>query len=108
MADEVERLAVAPFREIVEKGSVAIDNAPSADEETSPLMLKAAQSLVREGERALKRIEPLCAKNFDEYGVNFVDAIKENGKTIYTLYYYYLLYLFPFRIRALVDPCRMH
>ncbi|KAI0386043.1 hypothetical protein F5Y04DRAFT_268710 [Hypomontagnella monticulosa] len=80
MADEVERLAIAPFREIVEKGNVAIENAPNADEETSPLMLKAAQNLVREGERALKRIEPLCTKNFEEYGVNFVDAIKENDE----------------------------
>lgn len=80
MTDEVERLAIAPFREIVEKGNAAIENVPNADEETSPLMLKAAQNLVREGERALKRIEPLCTKNFEEYGVNFVDAIKENGK----------------------------
>ncbi|KAI1381910.1 hypothetical protein F4677DRAFT_439716 [Hypoxylon crocopeplum] len=80
MTDEVERLAIAPFREIVEKGNIAIGNAANADEETSPLMLKVAQSLVREGERALKRIEPLCTKNFDEYGVNFVDAIKENDE----------------------------
>ncbi|KAI1102179.1 hypothetical protein F4804DRAFT_276775 [Jackrogersella minutella] len=80
MADEVERLAIAPFREIVEKGNTAIGNAPNADEETSSLMLKAAQNLVREGERALKRIEPLCTKNFEEYGVNFVDAIKENDE----------------------------
>lgn len=80
MADEVERLAIAPFREIVEKGNVAIGNAPNADQDTSPLMLKAAQNLVKEGERALKRIEPLCTKNFEEYGVNFVDAIKENDE----------------------------
>ncbi|KAI0852597.1 hypothetical protein F5Y00DRAFT_251173 [Daldinia vernicosa] len=80
MTDEVERLAIAPFREIVEKGNAAIENVPNADEETSPLMLKAAQNLVREGERALKRIEPLCTKNFEEYGVNFVDAIKENDE----------------------------
>ncbi|KAI1779613.1 hypothetical protein F4818DRAFT_399953 [Hypoxylon cercidicola] len=80
MADEVERLAIAPFREIVEKGNAAIGNAPDADEETSPLMLKAAQNLVREGERAMKRIEPLCVKNYEEYGVNFVDAIKENDE----------------------------
>ncbi|KAL7629057.1 hypothetical protein AAE478_000575 [Parahypoxylon ruwenzoriense] len=80
MADEVERLAVAPFREIVEKGNIAIGNAPNADEETSSLMLKVAQNLVKEGERALKRIEPLCTKNYEEYGVNFVDAIKENDE----------------------------
>jgi hypothetical protein len=43
-------------------------------------MLKAAQSLVKEGERALKRIEPLCRKHLDEYGSNFLDALKENGE----------------------------
>ncbi|KAI5866771.1 hypothetical protein GGS23DRAFT_593507 [Durotheca rogersii] len=80
MADEVERLATAPFREIIEKGRTAIENAPHADEETSPLMVKVAQSLVREGERALKRIEPLCTKNYEDYGVNFVDAMKENDE----------------------------
>ncbi|KAI0008582.1 hypothetical protein F4779DRAFT_618460 [Xylariaceae sp. FL0662B] len=80
MADEVERLAIAPFREIVEKGKVAIQNAPDASKELSPLMLKAAQNLVKEGERALKRIEPLCTRNYDEFGCNFIDAIKENDE----------------------------
>lgn len=80
MADEVERLILAPFKEIVEKANVAIANAESADDDVATSMLKAAQSLAKEGERALTRIEPLCAKNHEQYGTNFVDAIKEHGK----------------------------
>lgn len=80
MADEVERLVVAAFKEIVEKANVAIQNAKGADEDVSAPMLKAAQNLSKEGERALKRIEPLCRKNYDDYGHNFVDAVKEHGK----------------------------
>ncbi|KAI0020958.1 hypothetical protein F4780DRAFT_305804 [Xylariomycetidae sp. FL0641] len=81
MADEVERLVVAPFKEIVEKGNVAIENAArGASQDVADAMLKAAQSLVKEGERAVKRIEPLCSKAFDDYGSNFVDAIKENDE----------------------------
>ncbi|KAM0431849.1 hypothetical protein ACHAPT_005101 [Fusarium lateritium] len=71
--DDVADLVVTPFREIVDKGRTALENAG----DNKP-MLKAAQSLVKEGERALKRIEPLCRKLLDEYGSNFVDALKEN------------------------------
>ncbi|KAI1498712.1 hypothetical protein F5X99DRAFT_392380 [Biscogniauxia marginata] len=80
MDDEVERLMLAPFKEIVEKSNAAIENASGADETSAVPMLKAAQSLLKEGERALKRLEPLCNKNYDEYGSNFVDAIKENDE----------------------------
>ncbi|KAK8059538.1 hypothetical protein PG996_009468 [Apiospora saccharicola] len=80
MADEVERLILAPFKEIVEKANVAIANAEGADDDVAASMLKAAQSLAKEGERALTRIEPLCAKNYEQYGTNFVDAIKEHDE----------------------------
>ncbi|KAI0593852.1 hypothetical protein F4775DRAFT_607034 [Biscogniauxia sp. FL1348] len=80
MDDEVERLMLAPFREIVEKSNAAIENAGAADETSAALMLRAAQSLMKEGERALKRLEPLCIKNYEEYGSNFIDAIKENDE----------------------------
>lgn len=73
--DDIADLVVTPFRDIVEKGQTAVENAG----DTQP-MLKAAQSLVKEGERALKRIEPLCRKQLEEYGSNFLDALKENGK----------------------------
>ncbi|KAI8679783.1 SH3 domain-containing protein [Fusarium keratoplasticum] len=71
--DDVADLVVTPFRDIVDKGRTAVENAGD-----DKVMLKAAQSLVKEGERALKRIEPLCRKHLDEYGSNFLDALKEN------------------------------
>ena len=73
--DEATDLVVTPFRDIVEKGQQAVNNAGDNDE-----MRKAAQTLVKEGERALKRIEPVCAKNFEEYGMNFLDTLKANGE----------------------------
>jgi hypothetical protein len=73
--DDVVELVVTPFQDIVEKGRTAVENA--GDDQP---MLKAARALVKEGERALKKIEPLCRKNLDDYGSNFLDALKENGK----------------------------
>jgi len=73
----VRDLVVAPFAEIADKGKTAVDNAKEAD---NAAMLRAAQALVREGERALKKMEPLCRKHLDEFGSNFVDALKENGR----------------------------
>ncbi|KAF5017973.1 hypothetical protein F66182_10067 [Fusarium sp. NRRL 66182] len=73
MDDDVADLVITPFRDIVDKGRTAVENAGQ-----DKAMLKASQSLVKEGERALKRLEPLCRKHLDEYGPNFVDALKEN------------------------------
>jgi hypothetical protein len=72
--DDVAELVLTPFREIVEKGKTAVENAGDAQP-----MLRTSQTLVKEGERALKKIEPLCKKHLEEYGVNFIDALKENG-----------------------------
>ncbi|KAI1853256.1 hypothetical protein JX266_001962 [Neoarthrinium moseri] len=81
MSDEIERLVLSPFKEIVEKANTAIENATDADDqEAAAPMLKAAQSLVKEGERALKKIEPLCQRNYAAYGSNFVDAMKESDE----------------------------
>lgn len=74
--DDVDELVITPFREIVEKGKLAIGNAGDGQ----PIMAKAAQMLIKEGERGLKRIEPLCRKQFEDYGVAFVAALKDNGK----------------------------
>ncbi|CAJ0549329.1 Ff.00g029420.m01.CDS01 [Fusarium sp. VM40] len=73
--DDVADLVISPFRDIVDKGRKAVENA--GDDKT---MLKASQSLTKEGERALKKIEPLCRKHLDEYGSNFLDALKENDE----------------------------
>lgn len=68
-------LVITPFRDIVDKGKTAVINAGNPQP-----MLKAAQSLLKEGERALRRIEPLCKKHLDEYGPSFLAALKENDK----------------------------
>ncbi len=76
MDEDVHGLVLAPFRDIVEKGKEALGNAKDGDSEP---MQKAAEKLIKEGERALKKIEPLCKKHLDEYGPNFTDALKTNG-----------------------------
>lgn len=76
MNETVDDLVLAPFRDIVAHGEVAINNAgDSGDVE----MLRAAQALVKEGERAMKKLEPVCRKHHEEYGPNFVDALIDNG-----------------------------
>ncbi|KAJ9148906.1 Sh3 domain-containing protein [Pleurostoma richardsiae] len=75
MEEAVGDLILTPFRDIVTQANVAISNAKDGGDEQ---MLKAAQSLIKEGERALKRIEPLCRKHFDESGSHFVNAVKDN------------------------------
>ena len=76
MDEAVRDLVFAPFADIADKAKAAVENAKEAD---NPAMLKAAQNLVREGDRAVKKLEPLCKKHLDEFASNFVDALKENG-----------------------------
>lgn len=72
--EDVSDLVVSPFRDIVEKGLAAVENAGDVQP-----MLKDAQDLVKEGRRAVKRIEPVCKKHLEAYGTNFLVALKENG-----------------------------
>ncbi|GAB0139145.1 hypothetical protein EsDP_00007358 [Epichloe bromicola] len=71
--ETVDELAVKPFRDVVEKGKLAVDNAGDSQD-----MLKEAQRLVKVGERGLTRIEASCRKLYNEYGNNFILALKEN------------------------------
>ncbi|KJZ79231.1 hypothetical protein HIM_01382 [Hirsutella minnesotensis 3608] len=73
--DHVINLVITPFRLIVEKGNVAARNS-----ELSQPMLRAAGDLAKEGERALKCLAPICWKYFDEYGLHFVDALREHAE----------------------------
>lgn len=75
MDEAVEDLVLAPFREIVAQGTAALRNA--GDNEG---MRSAAHGLLREGERALRRLEPLCRRTGQEFGGLFVDALKDDGK----------------------------
>lgn len=72
----VEDVVLAPFRDIVAHGEAAVENAEITGEGE---MLKAAQVLVKEGERALKRLEPVCRRKDEEYGSKFMDALVESG-----------------------------
>lgn len=72
----VEDVVLAPFGDIVSHGKAAISNAEDIGDEE---MSRAAGVLVKEGERALKRLEPVCRKLYEEYGSNFVDALMDNG-----------------------------
>ena len=73
--EDVNHLVVTPFRDISQKATEALNNAGENQD-----MQKAAQKLVKEGERALKRIEPLCTKLHNEYGDNFLNALRENSR----------------------------
>lgn len=76
--DDVNNLVITPFREVSEKATEALNNAGENQD-----MRKAAQKLVKEGDRSLKRIEPLCTKLHNDYGDNFLNALKENSKCFY-------------------------
>lgn len=73
--DEVNELTVKPFRDVVYEANTALENAGEND-----VMRKAAKKLLREGEKAVKLIEPQCAKRHSEYGDNFLNALRESGK----------------------------
>lgn len=67
-------LVASPFHDMVDKGRAAVENAAG-----SRTMLKAARDLVKEGERALSRLEPICSWYYDAFGSDFVDALRKNG-----------------------------
>ncbi|TIC98868.1 hypothetical protein CH35J_005544 [Colletotrichum higginsianum] len=73
--DVVVNLVTGPFKEVVEKGTVALENAGDNKE-----MLSESQKLIKGAERILKIIEPLCARHLEEYGVNFTNALKDDNE----------------------------
>ncbi|KAG7056976.1 SH3 domain-containing protein [Colletotrichum scovillei] len=81
MAVDVEELILAPFREVVERGEESAKNAHDAqddDPETSREMAKSASMIAKEGQRALKRLQPLWNSQFEKHGDVFKDTIAEN------------------------------
>ncbi|KAI0110241.1 hypothetical protein F4814DRAFT_396772 [Daldinia grandis] len=97
MAIDAEELLIQPFREVVERGKEAVVNAEasagSGDDEdedgTDPSngqnvtdMLKAARSLVKEGERALQRLLPLWQDRVDKHGDAFTEAMRQNDRIL--------------------------
>lgn len=82
MDEAIGDLVLAPFRDIVVQGRIASGNAEEVGHDG---MLTAARNLVKEGERALKRLEPLCRKNYEELGAEFVNALKNDGRTMFPI-----------------------
>ena len=90
MAIEVEELFIQPFREIVDRGRQAVEYADDDDDpERAKVLAKAGQSIVKEGERALKKIQPLWDKQVSEHGDTFREAIRKNG--MFLILYSFLL-----------------
>lgn len=84
MGVDAEVLILGPFREVAERGKEAITNAQDvhdddAENERAKYMLKAAQAVAKEGERALKRLQPLWDGQVGKYGATFTDALIQNG-----------------------------
>lgn len=81
MDESIRDLILAPFRDLVAQGRIACGNADVANNDDMRTM---AQSLVREGERALKRLEPLCQKKYSDFGAVFMNALKDDGKNSFS------------------------
>lgn len=77
MDESIRDLILAPFRDLVAQGRVAGANADKANKVDMRTM---AQSLVKEGERALRRLESLCQKKYEDFGAVFVNALKDDGE----------------------------
>ena len=83
MGVDVEDLFIRPFRDVVALGTAAAANAAlgaDGEPESSERMGKAAQSLVKEGERALKKLQPIWDAQVEKYGQAFRDAIMLQGR----------------------------
>lgn len=75
-------IMLGPFREVAERGQEAVANAHDIydeDNESALHMLKAAQAVTKEGQRALKRLQPLWDSQVDKYGVAFTSALSGDG-----------------------------
>ena len=88
MAIGVEQLILQPFRDVVERGKEAAENAESdgADEAgVAKAMQKSARTLVKEGERALQRLQPLWDERLARDGDAFAEAMRDNGRSLLPL-----------------------
>ena len=78
MENEVNELVTLPFQQLLEKSRLALDNANASGSGPTEA---GAQSLIKDIERGLRKISPTCKQYLDIYGVNFLNALKENGRT---------------------------
>lgn len=82
MGVDAEVLILGPFKEVIERGNEAVANADGASGdhvELATTMLKAAQGVVKEGERALKKLRPLWDEQVGKYGDAFKNGLTQDG-----------------------------
>lgn len=90
MGVDADELIIRPFKEVVERGNEAVANsgeagddldgaAESADNSAGSRLAKASRALVKEGERALKRLQPIWDDQVEKYGDAFKDAMLQQG-----------------------------
>lgn len=82
MGVDAEVLILGPFKEVVERGQEAVAYAQDIKDEDSDIaqgMIKIAQALTKEGERALKRLQPLWNGQVQKYGDAFTTAVSQDG-----------------------------
>ncbi|KAK4119501.1 hypothetical protein N657DRAFT_257006 [Parathielavia appendiculata] len=78
MAVDAEDLLIRPFRDVVAAGTVALTNASTHAAQQSPApgdnvdrMARAAQAIVREGERALNKVQLVWNDQVSKHGDSF-------------------------------------
>jgi hypothetical protein len=83
MGVEAEEIIIQPFREVVERGRDAVSNVEAGGEDLDPELLdrmaKAGRAVLREGERALKRLQPIWDSQVEKYGDAFTSSILQQG-----------------------------
>ncbi|KAK7927334.1 hypothetical protein PG985_004332 [Apiospora marii] len=85
MPVDAECFVIHPFQELVRIAKEAAANAEagqSDDPERSKRMLKSARGLVKEGERALQKIQPLWDAQVDKHGDAFKRGITDNDADV--------------------------
>ncbi|OAA66565.1 Src-domain containing protein [Niveomyces insectorum RCEF 264] len=89
MGVDAEELIVRPFNEVVERGNEAIanahahaaaaattaDNSDHAAADLAERLARAGRAVVREGARAVKRLQPVWDDQVEKYGEAFKDAM---------------------------------
>lgn len=86
MAFHAEALLIRPFSDVVAVGTAALTNASahvpqqgSGPTDHVDRMSRAAHALVREGERALNKVQLIWNEQADKHGDNFREMMVQQG-----------------------------
>ncbi len=80
MAVDAEDLLIRPFRDVVAVGNTALANASASASSHADLMSRAAHALVREGERALNKVQLIWQDRITKHGNGFSEMMVQQGK----------------------------